>query len=119
MEYFLKINGNDYSMYVNHLRIAKEHNYQIKTSANGADRVSYKYSRRIIEVGIIPLNDAVMSRLLTDINKFRVTVSFRNPETNALIEDMTCIIPDNLVDYYTIQAGKVMYKAFTLKFIEL
>ena len=49
---------------------------------------------------------------------FNVFISFRNPKTNEL-ETIECIIPDDNVEYYTIQADKVMYNAFTLKFIEL
>lgn len=119
MSYFLKINGNDYSMYVNKLQVGTEHFYQQKSSAGGADRITYKYKRRIIEVGIIPLDDAAMANLLADIDGFRVSVSFRDPLTNALVENMDAIIPNNIVEYYTIQVGKVMYKALSLSLHEV
>lgn len=119
MSYYFKINGNDYSMYVNKLQVGTEHNYEMRTSAGGADRVTYKYNRKILEVGIIPLDSEAMARLLSDVNQFRVTVSFRDPITNAMVEDMPCIIPSNLVDYYTIQAGNVTYKAFSLSIREI
>ena len=38
---------------------------------------------------------------------------------SSLEENINCIIPENNVEYYTIQINKVMYKAFTLKIIEL
>ena len=58
-----------------------------------------------------------MAKLQTAINDFDVMISFRNPKTNQL-ETIFCIIPESGVEYYTIQANKVMYKAFKLKFIE-
>lgn len=119
MSYFFKINDNDYSMYVNKLQIGTEHFYQQKSSANGADKITHKYKRRTIEVGIIPLNDIAMMRFLTDVDKFRVSVSYRDPSTNTLVENVTCIIPNHIVDYYTIQVGNVKYKAFTLQLKEV
>lgn len=118
MSYFFKINGHDYSMYVNKLVVGTEHNYNIKTSAYGYDQINYKYSKRVLEVGIIPLDDAAMMNFLTDINKFQVTVSFLDPATNTMVENLPCIIPTNLIEYYTIQAGNTKYKAFSLQIKE-
>lgn len=115
MSYFFKINENDYSMYVNKLIVGTEHFYEMKTSALGADRVTHKYKRVTLEVGIIPLDDATMKNLLTDIDEFQVSISYRDPHTNTLVENISCIIPNNLVEYYTIQAGNVKYKAFSLQ----
>ena len=118
MSYF-KIDGTDYSMYVNKLKVAKEHIYKGQTNAAGNLLVKYVNTKRIIEVGIIPLDSEAMARLQTDINKFKVLVSYRDPETQALVENITCIIPHNSVDYYTIQADNVKYKAFSLELKEL
>lgn len=118
MTYF-KIGNTDYSMYVNELRISKENMYSSQTNAAGNSVVDYINSKRTIEVGIIPLDDVVMAQLQADIDAFNVSLSFRNPKTNELEEDVNCIIPASEVDYYTIQANKVMYKAFTLEFTEL
>ena len=118
MAYF-KINDNDYSTYVTMLKVGTEHFYNLKGSANGADRISYKYKKRTIEVGIIPLDDTTMKNLLTDIKDFRIKISYRDPETNALVENLECIVPNNIVEYYTIRADKVMYKAFSLQFKEV
>ena len=119
MSYFFKINDNDYSMYVNKLQVGTQHHYQQRSSANGADKITHKYKRRVIEVGIIPLDDAAMMRLMNDIDKFRVSISFRDPLTNTVVENMTCIIPNNIVEYYTIQVGNVKYKAFSLQLQEV
>ena len=117
MNYF-KINGTDFSLFVNELKVNKVHNYNSQTNAEGNAVVDYINSKRQIEVGIIPLDDADATTLLNAVDAFNVSVGFRNPLTND-IETINCVIPDTNVEYYTIQENKVMYKAFTLKFIEL
>ena len=116
MAYF-KIGKTDFSNIVNELKIDKTSNYNSQTNAAGDTVVDYINTKRIIEVGIIPLDDTDMANLQTAINDFDVMISFRNPRTNQL-ETIFCIIPESGVEYYTIQANKVMYKAFKLKFIE-
>lgn len=116
---YLKINDVDYSMYVNELKITSDAIYNAQTNAAGNTVVDYINAKRTIEVGIIPLDDRVMRELQTAIKGFSVSLSFRNPQTNALEENVSCIIPSSNVEYYSIQANKVMYNAFTLKFIEL
>ena len=118
MSYF-KINGVDYSAYVNELKISKEANYNAQVNAAGNTVVDYINSKRIVEVGIIPLDGATMLALQQAIDKFNVSISFRNPLTNTLEENVNCIIPTNEVEFYTIQAGKVMYNAVNLTFTEL
>lgn len=117
MAYF-KINDVDFSMYVNQLKVNKNAVYNSQVNAAGDSVVDYINSKRQIEVGIIPLNDTAMAELETVIDDFNVSISFRNPKTNAL-ETINCIIPSENIEYYTIQADKVMYNAFTLTFIEL
>ena len=117
MTYF-KINNNDYSMYVSALKVGTEHKYKSRTNASGNLMVKYVNTKRVIEVGIIPLDAAVMASLQDDINKFQVSISFLNPETRAL-ETISCIIPQQSVDYYTVQAGNVKFQAFALTFTEL
>jgi hypothetical protein len=60
-----------------------------------------------------------MVALQTAIDAFNVSLSFLNPRTGALEENVNCIIPEDAVEYYTIQAGKTMFNAFTIDFIEL
>lgn len=116
---FFKINNNDYSQYVNKLLIGKEHQYKSMTTAAGNTIVKYVNSKRSIEVGIIPLDGEAMKNLLADVNQFQVSISYRDPETNELAEGVNCIIPNHLVEYYTIQADGVSYKAFSLQIKEL
>lgn len=117
MAYF-KIGKTDFSNIVNELKVDNTSNYNSQTNAAGDTVVEYINTKRIIEVGIIPLDDTTMAELQTAINDFKVMISFRNPKTNQL-ETIFCIIPESGIEYYTIQANKVMYKAFKLKFIEL
>lgn len=116
---YLKINNIDYSKYVNSLVVNKNNVYNSQTNAAGNTVVDYINTKREIEVGIIPLNAAAMVELQTAIDGFNVSLSFLNPDTNILEEDISCIIPDNAVEYYTIQNNNTMFKAFTITFIEL
>lgn len=119
MSYYFAINGIDFSKYVNKLVVANEHFYKGSTSPKGAGKVKRKYSKRTLEVGIIPLDAIIMAKLLTEVNKFEVNISYRDPQTNIVVENMRCIIPNNLVEYYTIQGNNVKYRAFSLQIKEL
>lgn len=119
MNYYFQINGVDYSRYVNKLLVGTEHIYKTDTSAMGNRRITHQNSKRVIEVGIIPLDDVVMAKLLTDVDKFQVSVSFRDPKTNEMVENLRCIIPNTLVEYYTIQVNHVRYRAFSLQIQEI
>lgn len=118
MAYF-KIGDVDFSKYVNELKIATKSNYTAQTNAAGDTVVDFINKKRTIDVGIIPLDATSMIELQDAINAFNVSISFLNPKTNELETNVNCIIPSDLVEYYTIQANKVMYNKFTLKFQEL
>ena len=117
MAYF-KINNNDYSMYVSKMIVDTKHKYTARENASGNLMVKYITKKRNVQVGIIPLDDTALSNLLADINKFKVTVTFLNPETKAM-ETINCIIPINSVEYYTIRVGNTMSKAFNIVCEEL
>lgn len=117
MEYF-KINDIDLSMYVNKLEIENNAQYVAQTNAAGNTVVDYINKKRIVSVGIIPLDDAAMATLLTLLDAFNMSITFKDPQTNAL-NTINCILPSSNVDYYTIQAGNTSFKAFDLEFIEL
>lgn len=118
MAYF-KIGTTDYSNIVNSLKITKNHQYNAQTNAAGDTVVDYINSKRTIEVGIIPLDDTTMAQLQASIDDFNVLISFRNPQTNQLEENVNCIIPSDEIEYYTIQVNKVQYNGCTLQFTEL
>lgn len=117
MAYF-KINNVDYSQYVNKLSIQTNHIYNARTNASGNTSVKKINSKKIINVGIIPLDAAVNAALVKALNGFQMTVEFLDPETNTL-KTANCIIPKNNIEYYTIRADKVLTKAYTLTFEEL
>ena len=115
---YLKINNVDYSMYVSGLKVSRKSNYNAQTNAAGNTVVDYINSKRTIAVNIIPLNDEAMKSLMAAINGFNVSLTYREPTSGELVS-ISAIIPDSDVEYYTIQANKVMYKAFSLTFTEL
>lgn len=118
MTYF-KINDVDYSMYVNMLRVNNIHQYNSQVNAAGNTVVDYINRKRNITVGIIPLDDLAMKNLQTAIKEFNVSITFRNPETGELEENINCILPEAEIEYYTIQVNKVSYNGFELTFNEL
>lgn len=117
MAYF-KINGIDFSQYVNKLNIQTNHIYNARTNASGNTSVKLINSKKVITVGIIPLNADVNKDLVEVLNTFKMTVEFLDPETNTL-GTANCILPKNSIDYYTIQADKVQTKAYIITFEEL
>lgn len=118
MNYF-KINGNDYSIYCNSLKVKRAATYRSQTNAAGNTVIDNAIPKRIVEVGIIPLSDLIMEELLGDVYGFKVELSYRNPATNELEEGIVCVIPESEIEYYTIRDDKVLYKAFNLTFTEL
>lgn len=115
---YIKINNKDYSAFCNSLKVDNTVNYNAQTNAAGNTVVDYINTKRTVEVGIIPLTDANMIALQAELSKFNIVLSFLNPRTNQL-EELNCIVPSGSVEYYTIQAGKVLYKAITITFVEL
>lgn len=118
MAYF-KINGVDFSLYCNALKVNHKANFKSATNAAGNTVVKYVTTKRTFTVGIIPLNGDVMASLQTEIAKFKVSIAYRDPKTNALVENVECVIPTDDCEYYYIHQNGVMYKALTLVFQEL
>lgn len=118
MAYF-KIGENDYSSIVSGLKVVSESNFNAQLNAAGDTVVDYINTKRSLEVEVIALDDTKMAALLTDLAQFNVSISYRNPQTNMLEENVNCIVPSRDVEYYTIRADKVMYKAMTIKITEL
>ena len=118
MSYF-KINNVDFSSIVNELKINKKHNFNSQVNAAGDSVVDYINSKRQIKVRFITIDDSKMKQLLAEADKFNVTVSYRDPKTNLLEENVLCIVDENEIEYFTIQKNRVLYKEFTLTFTEL
>lgn len=117
MEYF-KINGTDLSMYVSGLKISKTATYTSQTNAAGNTVVDYINTKRQLDVSIIALDDAVMKVIQPILDAFSVIIEYRDTTTGELAT-VNAILPTNQIEYYTIRADKVMYKAFNLTFTEL
>lgn len=115
MAYF-KINGKDYSQYVNKLLIDTKHKYTARENASGNLMVKYITKKHNIQVGIIPLDATALKNLMAELNeggaKFSKQITYLDPETNTL-RTTKCIIPVNSVEYYSVRAGNVMTKAFS------
>lgn len=118
MAYF-KIGNIDFSGICNKLEVGTTTNYNAQTNAAGNTVVDFINQKRVITVGIIPTSDAEMIKLQQAIAGFAVNISFRDPLTNTLSENVACIIPENTADYYTIREGKTLYNGLTLIFSEL
>ena len=116
---YLKINNTDYSNIVNSLQVKTAANFTSQTNAAGDTVIDYINSKRVIEVGIIPLDNAKMQALLQDIAAFSVSLTFLDPLTGTLAENVACFVPNNEPDYYTIRQDKVTFKNFSLTFNEL
>lgn len=124
MAYF-KINGTDYSMYVNKLLIDTKHKYTARENASGNLMVKYITKKHNIQVGIIPLDAASLrsleSALAVDPSSgkpFEKNITYLDPETGSL-KTITCIIPIHSIEYYSVRAGKTMTKAFNFTCEEL
>lgn len=118
MAYF-KIGDIDFSPYVSGLKVKSNANYTAQTNAAGNTVVDYINKKRTIEVEIRAIDDATMLELQQAIDAFNVSISFLDPKTNVLEENVNAILPSNDVEYYTIQKNKVLFKATKLKFTEL
>ena len=112
---YLKINGTDYSQFVNKLSITTKQKYTARESANGDLLVKYITAKRNISVGLAPLDASKAKGIIAAIsgaNSMNVTVEFLDPATNSL-SSANCIVPVNSVDYYFINSNGTLLKAVT------
>lgn len=119
MSYF-KLNGHDYSMYVNALSIDTKHKYTARENASGNLMVKYITKKRNVNVGIIPLDETVLAQLVNDLDSgdFTKQITFLDPKTNTM-QTINCIIPVHTIDYHMIRADRILTKAFTFTCEEL
>ena len=109
---YLKINGHDYSDYVNKLLVDYKHKYTARESASGDLLVKPITVKRNIQVGIIPLSASSLQTLMADIGELEATVEFLDPKTDTL-STARCIIPITSIEYYSVRADQLRTKAFT------
>lgn len=115
---YFKIGAFGCSQYVSGLKISKLANYATQTNAAGNTVVDYINTKRTIEVTFRAVDDLEMSMIQTMLNQFNMTISYLDAITGAL-EEVNVIVPNNEIEYYTIQENNILYKAFTITFIEL
>lgn len=117
---FFKIEDMNFSHIISKLNINKKHNYKSQVSAGGTTTVEYINAKREIEIEVISLDDTAMAQLQSYLDLFSLKISFLDPKTKVLEEDVQVILPENKVEYYTIQGGNnVRFNAMNIKFQEL
>jgi hypothetical protein len=117
MDYFT-INGVDYSKLVNALNVSTEAKYNAQQNAAGDTVIDYINAKKAVEVGFIPMSDADCAALFSSMTDIVAPISFLDPKSGQLMSAV-CLCPSDSMEYYTIQSGKVMLKAFSLTFTEL
>ena len=111
------INNVDLSHCVSGLKVNVQSNYNSQTNAAGNTVVDYINQKRTIDVTFIPLSQIDMLRIQSALQAFSFKVTYLHP--NEQLQEISCILPTGSIEYYTIQDNKVMFKPFTLTFIEL
>ena len=119
MAYF-KIGNTDFSSYVSGLKIGYETLVADNSgrNANGdtvLDVINHKVK---VYATFRPLSTAEMATLLTAIADYVIQITFRDAKTQTT-KTITCYTGTPEPEYYCIQNNKVMYKQFSLNFIEL
>lgn len=117
---YLKINDKDFSSLVSGLKVGYETLVSDKSGRNAAGNMYVDIINRKIKVyvSLRHTTDAEMKSFLEAVKPFVVSITFRNPETNAL-STITTNIGTPEPEYYTIQPGHVIYKPMDLNFIQL
>ena len=120
MAYF-KIGDADFSNVVSGLKVGFEVLLSSDSGRNAAgDNVVDIVNRKDkIYVNFIPMNEEQMAALLTAVQPYVVEVSYRNPQTNSLKENVRCYIGTPEPEYYRIIDGKILYKPMSLNFIQM
>lgn len=117
---YFKINNIDFSDLVSAMKIG----FEVLVSddsgrnANGDTVIDIVNRKRKVYITLRHTTDTEMKKFLAAIQGFVVDVNFRNPQTGEL-SALKAYIGTPEPDYYTIQAGKVIYKPLALNFIEL
>lgn len=116
---YLKLGNWDVSQLVSGLKVSTAANYNARTNAAGNTVVELINTKRTIEATFIPITyEPYIRQLKGLISNLTLNITYRNPETGA-DETVNVMIPTNEIEYMTIQDSKVIYKPFTLTFIEL
>lgn len=117
---YLIINGTDVSSLVKGLKVGYETLVSEDSGRNAAgDTVLDIINRKVkLYVTFRPMDGADMSRLLSAIGPYVVSVSYRDSKTNTN-RTITCYHGTPEPEYYWILGNQVLYKEFSFNFIEM
>lgn len=117
---YLKINNTDISSYVKGLKIGYETLVADGSGRNAnGDTVLDVINKKVkIYVTFRPLDGAEMMSFLRLIDDYVVNVTYLDSKTNSL-STATCYTGTPEPDYYWVHGNQVLYKEFSLNFIEL
>lgn len=119
MNYYFKINNQDFSHLVSTLKIG----YEVLVSessgrnANGDSVIDVVNRKHKVYVGLRHTFDDEMEAFLNALEDYVIEVSFRNPKTGAF-STIIAYHGTPEPEYYTL-SGRVIYKPLNLNFIEL
>ena len=117
---YFKINDIDFSNLVSGLKVGYETLVSDKSgrNANGDTVIDVINTKRKVYVTFRHMTSDEMNSLLNAIKDYVVTISVRDPSTNAMTNIQTYTgTPEP--EYFTIQKQLVVYKPMSLNFIEL
>lgn len=109
----------DISTYTKGLVVGKEYRYSAQTNAAGNTVIDLINAKRTIEATIIPVSTDTVAAIARQTENLVLSVSFLNPNTNLLEENVSCYIPSTNIGYLMLLPEKQLTNEFTLKFIEL
>ena len=117
---YLKINNTDVSDYVKSLKIGYETLVSDNSgrNANGDTVIDVINKKVKVYVTFRPLFEDEMETLLSTIEDYVVSVSYRDAKTNQE-KTITTYTGTPEPDYYFILPDKVLYKEMSLNFVEL
>lgn len=117
---YLKLNGTDVSQLVKGLKIGYETLVADNSGRNAkGDTVLDVINHKVkVYATFRPMDDTDMSKFLAAIDDYVIPVEFRDSKTNQL-KTITCYCGTPNVEYYWILDRQVLYKEFSLNFIEM
>lgn len=117
---YLIINGTDVSDLVKSLKPCYETLVSDDSGRNAnGDTVIDIVNRKVkLQVVFRPMLDTEMAKLLSAIEDYVVSVSYRDSKTNSN-KTITCYTGTPEPDYYFIHEDRVLYKEMSLNFVQL
>lgn len=117
---FFKINNQDFSHLVSGLKIGTEVLVSDESgrNANGDTVIDIVNSKHKVYVTLRHTTQAEMQSFLAAVSGFVMNITFLNPQTNTN-KTITAYIGTPEPEYFTIRNDVIMYKPFSLNFIEL